>query len=410
MNNNSNSNSNGNLTNSNSDENTSSSLGIPGGPSPPNPSSASEELNPLLTSPHSMTSMATSTSASSVTSSTTGQQQQQQPKQKKQPPPPSPQMYAQLSSRQSFERTSPPSNKTHIQAKTQSSSHCSSRNKTLFKAPPPLSAPTDPQARLRASASSCCPSVASMPTSQRNQCQSSATSTRQTTRISNFNRTNTSHTNPHVNAMPPPSNLHSRSSPSPSSYLPSIPHQTNQPPKETKGEWKTVEVNTTTSPNHGSQSSLTSSSSGSSSSSPPPCERSLHAAALWNDQLLIFGGYDGHARRNDFYSFHFKKREWNLIIGKGEIPTPRDRHCAISYGNSFYIFGGFDGTSRVNDFYEFDFTTMTWKRIISNISSNNVGVGARAGRDRGSSPPSPRHSHSVVVYQDSMYLFGGYDG
>jgi len=26
------------------------------------------------------------------------------------------------------------------------------------------------------------------------------------------------------------------------------------------------------------------------------------------------------------------------------------------------------------------------------------------------SPPTPRHSHSAVVYEDSMYVFGGYDG
>lgn len=107
--------------------------------------------------------------------------------------------------------------------------------------------------------------------------------------------------------------------------------------------------------------------------------------------------YDGQSRRNDFYSFNFKKKKWSQIIGNGEPPNPRDRHCAIGYGNSFYVFGGFNGTSRVNDFYEFDFTDMTWKHIISNISN-------------GSAPPSPRHSHSAVVYQDSMFLFGGYDG
>jgi len=26
------------------------------------------------------------------------------------------------------------------------------------------------------------------------------------------------------------------------------------------------------------------------------------------------------------------------------------------------------------------------------------------------STPTPRHSHSAVVYEDSMYVFGGYDG
>ena len=25
-------------------------------------------------------------------------------------------------------------------------------------------------------------------------------------------------------------------------------------------------------------------------------------------------------------------------------------------------------------------------------------------------PPSPRHSHSAVIYENSMYVFGGYDG
>ncbi len=110
-----------------------------------------------------------------------------------------------------------------------------------------------------------------------------------------------------------------------------------------------------------------------------------------------------------------KKQKWNLIIGNNgndqnstninnninsvtsAPPTPRDRHCAVTYKNSFYIFGGFDGTSRVNDFYEFDFTTMIWKRIVPNVANS-------------SAPPSPRHSHSAVVYQDSMFVFGGYDG
>lgn len=166
-----------------------------------------------------------------------------------------------------------------------------------------------------------------------------------------------------------------------------------------KGKWKTVEVDDDD--------------NASSTSSPPPCERSLHAGTLWNDQLLIFGGYDGQNRRNDFYSFHLKKQRWNLIIANNGNdnntnsnainsvpsvpPTPRDRHCAVAYKNSFYIFGGFDGTSRVNDFYEFDFTTMVWKRIVTNVANS-------------SALPSPRHSHSAVVYQDSMFVFGGYDG
>lgn len=112
--------------------------------------------------------------------------------------------------------------------------------------------------------------------------------------------------------------------------------------------------------------------------------------------IILINSYDGQTRRNDFYSFHLQEQKWNLILGNGgTVPSPRDRHCAIAYNNSFYIFGGFDGTSRVNDFYEFDFTTMMWNEIVFSGHA---------------APPSPRHSHSVVLYMDSMFVFGGYDG
>jgi N-acetylneuraminic acid mutarotase len=42
----------------------------------------------------------------------------------------------------------------------------------------------------------------------------------------------------------------------------------------------------------------------------------------------------------------------------------------------------------------FDFSSMTWREIQS-----------RSGR-----PPSERHSHSAVVWGNSMFIFGGYDG
>ena len=52
---------------------------------------------------------------------------------------------------------------------------------------------------------------------------------------------------------------------------------------------------------------------------------------------------------------------------------------------------------------------MTWKRIISNISGTGTGT-SNDSNGTLSGPPSPRHSHSVVIYKDSMFLFGGYDG
>ena len=76
-------------------------------------------------------------------------------------------------------------------------------------------------------------------------------------------------------------------------------------------------------------------------------------------------------------------------------PLPRDRHVAVVYNRSIYIFGGYDGFNRINDFYEYNVDSGSWQEVI---------FGGKEG------PPTPRHSHSAVVYEDSLYVFGGYDG
>lgn len=130
----------------------------------------------------------------------------------------------------------------------------------------------------------------------------------------------------------------------------------------------------------------------------PPCQRSLHAAAVWANSMYIFGGYDGTQRINDLHCFNFTTQQWTRLSTESDAvsPSPRDRHVACVHGNGFYIFGGFDGLTRVNDMHCFDLEQHCW-----------VPVGAGAG---GGHVPSPRHSHSAVVYGDSMFVFGGYDG
>ena len=129
----------------------------------------------------------------------------------------------------------------------------------------------------------------------------------------------------------------------------------------------------------------------------PPSARSLHAAAILNGVMYVFGGYDGVSRVNTFHAFSFAEKRWSPVLpsfGSSTPPSPRDRHVAFSFGNSFYVHGGFDGTSRVSDFWGFDFSSMTWREVV-----------VLAGR-----PPSPRHSHAAVVHRHSLYIFGGYDG
>lgn len=124
-----------------------------------------------------------------------------------------------------------------------------------------------------------------------------------------------------------------------------------------------------------------------------PCQRSLHAGAVWKDNFIVFGGYDGHHRVNDLYSFDFLTSQWQMLSNLN-APTPRDRHVAAVFENSIYIFGGFDGTMRVNDLHAYNLEANEWHSV----------------EVLGGTPPSPRHSHAAVVYQNSMFVFGGYDG
>jgi hypothetical protein len=129
----------------------------------------------------------------------------------------------------------------------------------------------------------------------------------------------------------------------------------------------------------------------------PPCERSLHTAAMLNGNMLVFGGYSGHSRCNDFHSYSFAEKRWSPVLPaatSGRPPSPRDRHVSVTHGNSFYVQGGFDGTSRVSDFFAFDFSSMIWREIVPS-----------SGR-----PPTARHSHAAIVWRNSMFIYGGYDG
>jgi hypothetical protein len=81
----------------------------------------------------------------------------------------------------------------------------------------------------------------------------------------------------------------------------------------------------------------------------PPSARSLHAAALLNGNLYIFGGYDGVSRVNTFHAYSFAEKRWSPVLpsaASANPPPPRDRHVAVAFGNSFFVHGGFDGTSR----------------------------------------------------------------
>lgn len=206
---------------------------------------------------------------------------------------------------QKQKRHPPPPSSPYNPGSTSTSSSRNTNNRCAPPIPKTTATQLDPQARLRANALSKCPSVVQK---RQNRCKNSrrplsssissslpstSFSTNGTNQISD-NRSQQHYTHSTRASTPPSSNVSHHNN---NNIMNSMPLHTNnnslhrnnrciksknQHRDDTeiepiKGEWKEVDVNTFTE-------------NGNAPSS-PPCERSLHAAALWNDQFLIFGGY-----------------------------------------------------------------------------------------------------------------------
>jgi N-acetylneuraminic acid mutarotase len=88
-----------------------------------------------------------------------------------------------------------------------------------------------------------------------------------------------------------------------------------------------------------------------------PQGRSAHTAVVYNNDIYIFGGWNGGASNNEFFRYNIVRDEWTQVTGTGEAPAPRRSHCACVYGNAMYVWGGFNGTENCpSTLHKFDFS------------------------------------------------------
>ena len=87
-------------------------------------------------------------------------------------------------------------------------------------------------------------------------------------------------------------------------------------------------------------------------------------------------------------------QEWTQVPVSGGAPSPRFGHGFCSYDKYLCVFGGRQGTAidekLLNDFYMFDTGAGSWTCV---STSGDV--------------PCPRSFHSMVSYNDKLYVFGG---
>ncbi|XP_028948256.2 uncharacterized protein [Malus domestica] len=136
----------------------------------------------------------------------------------------------------------------------------------------------------------------------------------------------------------------------------------------------------------------------SSPNSPPP--RSAHQAVTWKNYLYIFGGeftspnQERFHHYKDFWMLDLKTNQWEHLKGS---PSPRSGHRMVLYKHKIIVFGGFYDTLREvryhNDLFVFDLDQFKWQEITPRP---------------GSLWPSARSGFQFFVYQDEIFLYGGY--
>ncbi|XP_050307728.1 leucine-zipper-like transcriptional regulator 1 [Anthonomus grandis grandis] len=129
-----------------------------------------------------------------------------------------------------------------------------------------------------------------------------------------------------------------------------------------------------------------------------PVPRSAHGAAVFNDKLWIFAGYDGNARLNDMWTvpLGFIDRVWEEVNQKGECPPTCCNFPVAVARDSMFVFSGQSGARMTNSLFQFNFFDRSWTRI----STERILRGAPQ-------PPARRYGHTMVSFDRHLYVFGG---
>ncbi|GBP00555.1 Leucine-zipper-like transcriptional regulator 1 [Eumeta japonica] len=125
-----------------------------------------------------------------------------------------------------------------------------------------------------------------------------------------------------------------------------------------------------------------------------PVPRSAHGAAVYDDKLWIFAGYDGNARLNDMWTVNLL--QWERVEQKGECPpTCCNFPVAVARGR-MYVFSGQSGAKITNALFQFDFETHTWSRVCTEHLLRCAGPA-----------PARRYGHIMLAHGRHLYVFGG---
>ncbi|KAJ3443663.1 hypothetical protein M0812_09507 [Anaeramoeba flamelloides] len=129
---------------------------------------------------------------------------------------------------------------------------------------------------------------------------------------------------------------------------------------------------------------------------PPP--RYKHRACVASDRMWVFGGCQMENKKlGDFYCYEFTTNKWKKIRSKGTMPCARFSHTLTTYDDNRIILHGGIGSKKSpqNDLWFYIISENKWVEYLP---------------EQEHLQPIPRHSHTTVVMNKELFVFGGKNG
>ncbi|ATY59994.1 cell polarity (Tea1) [Cordyceps militaris] len=136
-----------------------------------------------------------------------------------------------------------------------------------------------------------------------------------------------------------------------------------------------------------------------------PGPRVGHSSLLVGNAFIVYGGdtkiEDSDVLDETLYLLNTSTRHWSRALPAGPRPSGRYGHSLNILGSKIYIFGGQVEGYFMNDLAAFDLNQLQmannrWEILLQSDASPSV--------------PAARTNHTVITYNDKMYLFGGTNG
>jgi len=121
-------------------------------------------------------------------------------------------------------------------------------------------------------------------------------------------------------------------------------------------------------------------------SSGSPSPRAFHSLNMVNNQVYLFGGFDGKSETNELFKFTPASSSWELVNPNGNSPCARQGHVGCEWNKNLIIVGGRNSSGALSDVLMYKPTENAWFRIETDVE---VGLSG----------------HSAGVVGNSLYIF-----